>query len=88
MKTLFRHYLSIFLLAFSMLLYTPAQGEMTISGTSNLDTLDYDLDSIHLKLEKEGDSDLCFCIDWSVQQDPTLEDALYNTTHVSIHMVY
>ncbi len=35
-----------------MLLYTPAQGEMTISGTSNLDTLDYDLDSIHLKLEK------------------------------------
>lgn len=52
MKALFRHYLSIFLLAFSMLLYTPAQGEMTISGTSNLDTLDYDLDNIHLKLDK------------------------------------
>lgn len=35
-----------------MLMFTPVQGEMTISGSSNLDTLDYDLDNIHLKLEK------------------------------------
>lgn len=47
-----RHYITAVLLSISMLLYTPAQGEMTISGSSNLDTLDYDLDNIHLKLEK------------------------------------
>ncbi|MES2580644.1 MAG: translocation/assembly module TamB domain-containing protein [Pseudomonadota bacterium] len=47
-----RHYMTAVLLSISMLLYTPVQGEMTISGSSNLDTLDYDLDSIHLKLEK------------------------------------
>ncbi len=47
-----RHYMTAVLLSISMLLYTPAQGEMTISGTSNLDTLSYDLDNIHLKLEK------------------------------------
>lgn len=29
-----------------------------------------------LKLEKEGDGDLFSRINWSVQQDPTLEDAL------------
>ncbi|WP_020168816.1 translocation/assembly module TamB domain-containing protein [Methylotenera versatilis] len=51
-STRLRHYLTLILMAFSMLLYTPAQGEMTISGTSNLDTLDYDLDNIHIKLEK------------------------------------
>ena len=39
------------LLTIAMIAFTPAQGEMTISGSSNLDTLDYDLDSIHLKLE-------------------------------------
>lgn len=32
--------------------FMPAQGEMTISGSSNLDTLDYDIESIHLKLDK------------------------------------
>ena len=39
------------LLTTAMIAFTPAQGEMRISGSSNLDTLDYDLDSIHLKLE-------------------------------------
>ncbi len=47
-----RRYLTAVLLSFAMLMFTPAQGEMTISGNSNLDTLDYDLDNIHLKLEK------------------------------------
>jgi translocation and assembly module TamB len=47
-----RHYMTAVLLSISMLLYTPVQGEMTISGSSNLDTLNYDLDNIHLKLEK------------------------------------
>ncbi|MES2180606.1 MAG: translocation/assembly module TamB domain-containing protein [Pseudomonadota bacterium] len=35
-----------------MFAFMPAQGEMTISGSSNLDTLDYDIESIHLKLDK------------------------------------
>lgn len=48
----FRHHLTLILMAFFMLLFTPVQGEMIISGTSNLDTLDYDLDNIHIKLEK------------------------------------
>jgi translocation and assembly module TamB len=40
------------LLSIAMLAFTPARGEMTISGNSNLDTLEYDLDTVHLKLEK------------------------------------
>lgn len=40
------------LLSISLLLYTPVQGEMTISVTSNLDVLDYDVENIHLRLEK------------------------------------
>jgi len=47
-----RHYLTLILMAFFLLLFAPVQGEMIISGTSNLDTLDYDLDNIHIKLEK------------------------------------
>lgn len=47
-----RHYMTAVMLSVSMLLYTPVQGEMIISGSSNLDTLSYDLDNIHLKLEK------------------------------------
>lgn len=47
-----RYYLTLILTAFFILLFTPVQGEMIISGTSNLDTLDYDLDNIHIKLEK------------------------------------
>ncbi|MES2636165.1 MAG: translocation/assembly module TamB domain-containing protein [Pseudomonadota bacterium] len=52
MKTICRHYLTAVLLSIGLLLYTPVQGEMTISVTSNLDTLDYDLENIHLRLEK------------------------------------
>lgn len=40
------------LLSFALLIFTPAQGEMTIHGSSNLDTLDYDVDNIHLQLTK------------------------------------
>ena len=40
------------LLSLALLMFTPAQGEMTIHGSSNLDTLDYDVDNIHLKLSK------------------------------------
>ncbi|PPD56799.1 MAG: DUF490 domain-containing protein [Methylotenera sp.] len=45
-------YAKALLLSFALLLFTPAQGEMTIHGSSNLDTLDYDLDNIHLQLTK------------------------------------
>jgi translocation and assembly module TamB len=47
-----RKFIKALLLSLVLLVYTPVQGEMTISGSSNLDTLDYDLDNIHLKLEK------------------------------------
>ena len=40
------------MLSVALLVFTPVQGEMTINGNSNLDTLDYDLDNIQLKLEK------------------------------------
>ncbi len=45
-------YIKALLLSFALLMFTPAQGEMTIHGSSNLDTLDYDVDSIHLQLTK------------------------------------
>ncbi|PPC88726.1 MAG: DUF490 domain-containing protein [Methylotenera sp.] len=45
-------YLKPALLSFALLMLTPAQGEMTIHGSSNLDTLDYDVDNIHLQLTK------------------------------------
>lgn len=47
-----RRCITVLILSFSMLAFTTAQGEMTISASTNLDTLDYDLDSIHFKLEK------------------------------------
>ncbi len=47
-----RHYLIFILLSLSLLMYSPVQGEMSIGINSSLDTLDYDLDNIHLKLEK------------------------------------
>ncbi len=45
-------YAKVVLLSFALLIFTPAQGEMTIHGSSNLDTLDYDVDNIHLQLTK------------------------------------
>ena len=46
------HFVKAALLSLALLMFTPAQGEMTIHGSSNLDTLDYDVDNIHLKLSK------------------------------------
>ncbi len=45
-------YIKAALLSVILLMFTAAQGEMIISGSSNLDTLDYDVDNVHLKLEK------------------------------------
>ncbi len=47
-----RRYVSLLLLSFTLLLFTPAQGEMSLSISSSLDTFSYDLDNINLKLEK------------------------------------
>lgn len=46
------HYIKAVLLSFALLMLTPVQGEMSIHGSSNLDTLDYDVDNIHLQLTK------------------------------------
>ena len=46
------HFIKAALLSLALLMFTQAQGEMTIHGSSNLDTLDYDVDNIHLKLSK------------------------------------
>ncbi|MES2502909.1 MAG: translocation/assembly module TamB domain-containing protein [Pseudomonadota bacterium] len=46
------HYIKALLLSLALLMFTPVQGEMTIHGSSNLDTLDYDVDNIHLQLTK------------------------------------
>ena len=35
-----------------MIAFTPARGEMSISSSTSLDTFNYDLDNLHLKLEK------------------------------------
>ncbi|OIR00053.1 translocation and assembly module TamB [mine drainage metagenome] len=40
------------LLSFALLLFTPAHSEMSFSASSSLDSFNYDLDNIHLKLEK------------------------------------
>ena len=46
------HFIKAALLSVALLMFTPVQGEMTIHGSSNLDTLDYDVDTIHLKLSQ------------------------------------
>ena len=46
------HFVKAAMLSVALLMFTPAQGEMTIHGSSNLDTLDYDVDNFHLKLSK------------------------------------
>jgi translocation and assembly module TamB len=45
-------YFRMLLVSFTLLLFTPAQGEMSLSISSSLDTFSYDLDNINLKLEK------------------------------------
>jgi translocation and assembly module TamB len=45
-------YLSLILLSLTLLLLTPARGEISFNADSSLDSFSYDLDNIHLKLEK------------------------------------
>ncbi|NOT15976.1 MAG: hypothetical protein HOP21_10505 [Methylotenera sp.] len=47
-----RQYMTLLLLSCVLVLLSPAHSEMSISASSSLDTFDYDLDNIHLKLEK------------------------------------
>lgn len=47
-----RRYFAFFMLSFALLTFSPAQGGMSISASSSLDTFSYDLDNIHLQLEK------------------------------------
>lgn len=47
-----RHYFAYLLFGFVLLAFTPAHGEMSISANASLDTFNYELDNIHLKLEK------------------------------------
>lgn len=47
-----RRYLTFFLLSAALVLFTPAHSEMNISASSSLDSFSYDLDNIHIKLEK------------------------------------
>lgn len=42
----------MFLISLALLAFTPAKGEMSISANTSLDSFSYDLDNIHLKLEK------------------------------------
>lgn len=47
-----RRYFRCFLLSLTLLLFTPAHSEMSLSVSSSLDSFDYELDGIHLKLQK------------------------------------
>ncbi|MES2012183.1 MAG: translocation/assembly module TamB domain-containing protein [Pseudomonadota bacterium] len=47
-----RRTLRFLVLSFALLLLTPAHSEMSLSASSSLDSFNYDLDNIHLKLEK------------------------------------
>lgn len=47
-----RRTLLMLIVSFAMLAFSPARGEMSISANTSLDSFSYDLDSIHLKLEK------------------------------------
>ncbi|NOS96985.1 MAG: hypothetical protein HOP25_00745 [Methylotenera sp.] len=48
---LHRYFLMV-MVSFALLAFSPAQGAISINASSSLDTFDYDLDTIHLKLEK------------------------------------
>ena len=47
-----RRYFLTFIVSMALLAFTPARGEMSISANTSLDTFSYDLDNIHLTLEK------------------------------------
>jgi len=47
-----RRYFAWLLLSLALLTFSPAQGGMSISLNSSLDSFSYDLDNIHLQLEK------------------------------------
>ncbi len=47
-----RRYLTFLLVSAVLVLFTPAHSEMNISASSSLDSFSYDLDNIHIKLEK------------------------------------
>ncbi|MDD2833122.1 MAG: translocation/assembly module TamB domain-containing protein [Methylotenera sp.] len=47
-----RRILSLGLLCLALVLFTPAHSEMNISASSSLDKFSYDIEHIHLKLEK------------------------------------
>ena len=47
-----RRSILMFVISLSLLAFTPAKGEMSISANTSLDSFSYDLDNIHLKLEK------------------------------------
>jgi len=47
-----RRTFNFMLLSVALVLFTPAHSEMTLNVSSSLDTFSYDLDNIHLKLEK------------------------------------
>lgn len=47
-----RRYFLTLIVSMALLAFTPARGEMSISANTSLDTFSYDLDNIHLTLEK------------------------------------
>jgi translocation and assembly module TamB len=47
-----RRYWMMGLISVTLLAFTPARGEMSISANASLDTFNYDLENIHIKLEK------------------------------------
>lgn len=47
-----RRYFHYFLFSLALLAFSPARGDMAINASASLDTFEYDLDNIHLKLEK------------------------------------
>lgn len=47
-----RRYFHFILLGAALLLFTPAHSEVSFSASSSLDSFSYDLDNIHIKLEK------------------------------------
>ncbi|MGV3581023.1 MAG: translocation/assembly module TamB domain-containing protein [Methylophilus sp.] len=44
--------LSMFLFSIALLLFTPVHGEVSLNADTSLDSFSYDLDNIHLQLEK------------------------------------
>lgn len=51
-RLMLRRTFNFILLSVALVLFTPAHSEMTLNVSSSLDTFSYDLENIHLKLEK------------------------------------